>query len=80
MKIPYNPAGLQAFDAFRKVAERLYKAAQDAADEWMAQNCPDAQIIGERHRDGKYQREVRTADGKTRTISYDYRSKTLAAA
>lgn len=80
MKIPYNEAGQQAFETFRRVAEKLYNAAQEAVDEWMAQNCPDGEILGERHADGRYQRRVRTADGLDHTISYDYRTKEVAAA
>lgn len=80
MRIPYNTAGQQAFDVFRRVAEKLYTAAQDAVDEWMAQNCPDGEILGERHLNGQYQRTVRTADGEDRTICYDYRTKEVEAA
>ena len=75
MEIPYNAAGKQAFEVFRKVAEKLYKAARDAVDEWMVQNCPDGEILGERHADGKYQRMIRTSDGLGHTICYDYRKK-----
>ena len=77
--IPYNTAGQQAFDVFCRVAEKLYKAAQESVDEWIAQNCPDSEIIGERHEDGKYQRTVRTADGADQTISYNYRTKEVTA-
>lgn len=79
MRIPYNAAGQQAFETFRRVAEKLYIAAQEAVDEWMAQNCPDGEILAERHEDGRYQRLIRTADGLNRTISYDYRTKEVAA-
>lgn len=79
MRIPYNTAGQQAFDVFRRVAEKLYTAAQDAVDEWMAQNCPDAETLGERHEDGKYKRTVRTGDGADWTVCYDYRTKEVAA-
>lgn len=75
MTIPYNAAGQQAFDIFYKVAKRLYETAQDAVDEYIAQNFPDGRTTMERHADGRYQREVETADGRTRTISYDYRTK-----
>lgn len=79
MKIPYSDAGQQAFDVFRKVAEKLYAAAQDAADEWMALNCPDGEILAERHKDGQYRRTVRTAEGAERTVCYDYRKKEVTA-
>ena len=60
MVIPYNEAGKRAFEVFRQVAEKLYAAAQEAVDEWMIQNCPDGKILGTRHADGKYQRDIRT--------------------
>ncbi len=78
MTIPYNAAGQQAFDVFYKVAARLYSAAQEAVDAYIAENCPDSRTTGERHADGRYQRTVRTADGQNRTISYDYRTKEIA--
>lgn len=80
MNIPYNAAGQQAFEVFRRVAEKLYAAAQDAVDKWVAQNCPQVETIGERHSEGRYQRLVRTADGLDQTISYDYITKEVAAA
>ena len=73
--IPYNEAGKMSFEVFYRVAEKLYKAAQDTVNEWMAQNCPEAEIIREYYSDGKHQRLVRTADGLEQTISYDYRTK-----
>lgn len=78
MTIPYNAAGQQAFDVFYRVAARLYSAAQEAVDAYIAENCPDSRTTGECHTDGKYQRTVRTADGQNRTISYDYRTKEIA--
>lgn len=80
MTIPYNAAGQQAFEVFRRVAEKLYAAAVDAADEWMAQNCPDGETVSERHEDGQYRRTVRTADGTEATIRYDYRTKGVTVA
>lgn len=80
MRIPYNTAGQQAFDVFRKVAEKLYTAAQEAVDEWMAQNCPAGEIIREQHADGQYQRTVRKPDGEEKIIRYDYRTKEVIPA
>ena len=62
MTIPYNAAGQQAFDVFYKVAARLYSAAQEAVDAYIAENCPDSRTTGERHADGRYQRTVRTSE------------------
>ena len=78
MTIPYNTAGQHAFDVFYRVAARLYAAAQEAVDTYIAENCPDSRTTGERHADGRYQRTVRTADGQSGTISYDYRTKEIA--
>lgn len=75
MMIPMNAAGQQAFDIFYRVAKRLYEAAQDAVDEYIAENFRGAQTTGETHADGRYQRQVLTAQGESRTISYDYRTK-----
>ena len=46
MTIPYNAAGQQAFDVFYKVAARLYSAAQEAVDAYIAENCPDSRTTG----------------------------------
>ena len=77
--IPYNPAGQAAFDVFRRIAERLYAGAQAAVDAYIAANYPHSTALGERHADGQYQRTVTTSAGETRTIRYDYRTKTITA-
>ena len=76
--IPYNEAGKRSFEVFYRVAEKLYKAAQAAVDEWMAQNFPEAEIIRECYSDGRHQRLVRTADSVEWMISYDYRTKEVS--
>ena len=80
MTIPYNAAGQQAFETFRRIAEKLFRAAQDSVDEWMMQNCPDGEILEEKHADGQYQRTIRTAGGQAQTIRYDYITKEVALA
>lgn len=66
MTIPYNAAGQQAFDVFYKVAARLYSAAQEAVDAYIAENCPDSRTTGNATQtadtSGRYGRQtVRTA-------------------
>ncbi len=71
MTIPYNEAGQQAFEVFRRIAARLYEEAQAAVDAFTAENCPKGKTIGERHADGRYQRLIRIGT-QNHTISYDY--------
>ncbi len=80
MTIPYNEAGQRAFDVFYRIAEKLYANAQAATSEYIAQHFPACQTVAETHADGKYRRTVQTAVGRTHTVSYDYRTKTIVAA
>ena len=80
MTIPYKEAAQSADDVFNRVAEKLYASAQAATSEYIAQHLPACETVAETHADGKYRRTVRTAAGKTHTVSYDYRTKSIEAA
>lgn len=80
MTIPMNAAGQAAFDVFYKIAKRVYERAQEAVDAYAAENCPDYITTAERHENGRYMRVIQTADGESRTISYDYETKEIEAA
>ena len=75
MTIPYNEAGKAAFDVFRRIAERLYTTARAAVDDYTAENFPHSTQHSERHADGQYKRTIRTSEGKTVTVCYDYRKR-----
>lgn len=76
MTIPYNEAGQRAFDIFTRIATRLYEEAKAAVDAFTAENCPKSLTLGERHADGKYQRQIRIG-AENHTISYDYAERRI---
>lgn len=80
MTIPYNTAGQAAFDVFYKVAAKLYAAAQETTNEYIAQNYPGSRTMGESHADGRYRRVIQFGAGESRTVSYDYRTKAIETA
>lgn len=76
--IPYgSKAGQEAFDIFRKIAQRLCREAKDATDAFIAATYPDGETVKAEHADGVYRRTVRTAAGESRTILYDYQSREI---
>ena len=76
--IPYgSKAGQEAFNIFRKIAQRLCREATEATDAYIAATYPDGETVGAEHADGLYQRTVRTAAGESRTILYDYQSREI---
>ncbi len=79
MTIPYNAAGQAAFDVFYKVAAKLYAAAQETTNEYIAQHYPGSRTLAESHADGRYRRVIQFT-GETRTVSYDYRTKAIETA
>ena len=76
--IPYgSKAGQEAFNIFRKIAQRLCREATEATDAYIAATYPDGETVGAEHADGLYQRTVRTAAGESRTILYNYQTKEI---
>ena len=74
--IPYgSKAGQEAFDIFRRIAQRLCREAKDATDAFIAATYPEAETVKAEHAGGMYRRTVRTADGERRVIVYDYQSR-----
>lgn len=76
IKIPYNEAGKRAFDVFYKVATKLYTAAQEATDEYIAKEYPESRIIDEKYAKGKYKKIIATPEGN-RQICYNFETKEI---
>lgn len=76
--IPYgHPAGERAYEIMQKIAERLWKQAQDTTAAFVDENFPNAKTAREWIENETYFREIKS-NRRTRIISYDLREKTVA--
>ena len=75
IEIPYNDAGIHAFEIIREVAEQLYEKGQRITADFVREAAPTAETTDTYCKGGKFIRVIHTPDGQRATIAYDYRTK-----
>jgi hypothetical protein len=70
--VPYNTAGILAFEALTAIAERLWRTAKQATAP-----LATGETVKEWYENKHYWRTFRVSDTKTATVGYDYKTKQI---
>jgi len=73
--VPYNAAGIHAFEVIREVAEKLYNKGLRITGDFAREAAPDAETIAAYCKGGKCIRTLQAPEGRQITIAYDYKTK-----
>jgi hypothetical protein len=68
---------MNAYATIREIADRIWRKAQDATADYIAEHYPKSRTVWETHDSGKYRRIIRSPRGTERTITYDYRTEII---
>ena len=75
IEIPYNSAGIHAFEIIREVAEQLYDKGQRITAAHANETAPEAETVDLYCKGGRFLRTLQTPDGLRVTIAYIYQTK-----